>query len=119
MFTETNAADVVDILQEEKQAMAMLSGKMNSVCHIYFAHLRDLEELRVVDEEDLVESVDLLKCNSAYKVMRQSELENKGQDVFGINGTSNFRDMAKKMILNDRQSPVLRSAICTSTRCQR
>lgn len=45
MLEMTNAAALIDLSEEAKRAIEVLSETMNLVCYIYYADFQDLEEL--------------------------------------------------------------------------
>lgn len=75
MLAVTGLADIMDLLEDSKQATEVLSETMNSVCYMYDADFRDPRKLHDAGAREwLVESIELMLCDHFYYVRRQSEL---------------------------------------------
>lgn len=82
----TDPEATVDLLESSKQSIEVLSQAMDSDRYIFDANFRDFEELSKAGAvTKLVVFVDLLLCNPAYNVRRQSDLKNTSHDFFRPN----------------------------------
>lgn len=87
----TSAAASMDVSEEARIAMDVLSEEMNCVCYVRDADFRDLGELHNAKlKEKLVESKHFLLCDVSFNARRPSELENAGHDVLGPNSKDHF-----------------------------
>lgn len=71
----TDDESSLNLLEEAKRAIQLLSEAVNSVCYIYDTDFRSNEELHETGiREGVVETVDSLLCDAPYNVRRQCEL---------------------------------------------
>lgn len=79
----TDAAALMDLLEEVKWAIQVLSKKMNSACNIYDTFFCNLEELHSASASEQQEvAVDFLLRNLPYKMPWRSELDNASHNLF-------------------------------------
>lgn len=89
----------MDLLEDVKRAMEVLSDAKNLVCYKYDADFRNLEGFHVASSgEELAESVDVLLSDPPYNVGHLSELEDTSYIVSRPNDMEDSYDLAKRGI---------------------
>lgn len=86
-----DAAESMNLSEEEKRVMKVLYEAINLVFHIYGDGFRDLEELHKAGAtKEIAESVHFLLCDTLCNVRNQSEMEDKTHDLLKPNHMDDF-----------------------------
>lgn len=94
----THESASMDLLDKAKREMKVISKAMCSICHIYDAVFRNLEEHdRAGAKEEEVESVDILLCKHSYSLKSQRELENTSHHMFDQRSSEGFCNLANTL----------------------
>lgn len=102
----------MDLSDKAKRAIRLLSAGKNSVSCVKDADFCALQNLYKADDgKGLVQSMDMLSCDSLENERRPRKLECTNHNVVGPNGREDFCNMAKSMTIAADYNHVLYSAL--------
>lgn len=90
---------MVCLTETGKEALGMVLEAMKSVCQVYeadFWELLDLHEL--LPDEELRRGVDLVLCDTSYKIQRQKDFPILGHNSFSLEDATVFDEFLKDVL---------------------